>query len=145
MGSWVPTGLFFFFRALKLIFINLGGKNEIPLGVPPTPNKGTTTCPAPPKQHSGPLFGPTSLRKMWRVSFVLMPALASSGTAPASSGEVVKISREAARSWILGHNVFLWSCKVKIYVLGAFGAHCRALANLAKARQSSPERVCDYK
>ena len=55
---------FFFFRALKLIFINLGGKNEIPLGVPPTPNKGTTTCPAPPKQHSGPLLGPASLRKM---------------------------------------------------------------------------------
>ena len=49
--------------------------------------------------------------------------------APASSGEVVKISREAARSWILGHNVFLWSCKVKIYILGAFGALSPALAN----------------
>ena len=77
---------FFFFRALKLIFINLGGKTEIPLGVPPTPNEGTTTCPAPPKQHSGPLFGPTSLRKMWRVNFVLMHA--SSGKALASSGEL---------------------------------------------------------
>ena len=63
-----------------------------------------------------------------------MPALASSGTAPASSGEVVKILREAARSWILGHNVFLWSCKVKIYVLGAFGALSPAPANLARAR-----------
>ena len=48
----------------KLIFINLGGKNEIPLGVPPTPKKATSKCPAPPKQHSGPLFGPASLRKM---------------------------------------------------------------------------------
>ena len=76
----------FFFRALKLFFINLGGKNEIPLGVPPTPNKGTTTCPAPPKQHSGPLFGPASLRKMWRVSFVLMHA--SSGELWHSSGEL---------------------------------------------------------
>ena len=84
---------FFFFRALKLIFINLGGKNEIPLGVPPTPNKGTTTCPAPPKQHSGPLFGPASLRKMWRVSFVLMHA--SSGELWHSSGE---LRRALARS-----------------------------------------------
>ena len=83
----------FFFRALKLIFINLGGKNEIPLGVPPTPNKGTTKCPAPPKQHSGPLFGPASLRKMWRVSFVLMHA--SSGELRHSSGE---LRRALARS-----------------------------------------------
>ena len=130
-GAGCPQG-FFFFRALKLIFINLGGKNEIPLGVPPTPNKGTTTCPAPPKQHSGPLFGPASLRKMWRVSFVLMHA--SSGELWHSTGEVVKISREAVRSWILGHNVFLWSCKVKIYILGAFGALSPAPANLARAR-----------
>ena len=87
-GAGCPQG-FFFFRALKLIFINLGGKNEIPLGVPPTPNKGTTTCPAPPKQHSGPLFGPTSLRKMWRVSFVLIHAI--SGELWHSSGEIFKI------------------------------------------------------
>ena len=125
MGSWVPTGLFFFFRALKLIFINLGGKNEIPLGVPPTPNKGTSKCPAPPKQHSGPLFGPASLRKMWRVSFVLMHA---------SSGELWRGRQNFARSWILGHNGFLWSCKVKIYILGAFGALSPAPANLARAR-----------
>ena len=58
-----------------------------------------------------------------------MSAPANSGTAPASSGEVVKISRGAARSWILGHNGFLWSCKVKIYILGAFGALSPALAN----------------
>ena len=87
---------FFFFRALKLIFINLGGKNEIPLGVPPTPNKGTTTCPAPPKQHSGPLFGPASLRKMWRVSFVLMHA--SSGELRHSSGELWRGRQNFARS-----------------------------------------------
>ena len=55
---------------------------------------------------------------------------ASSGTAPASSGKVV------ARSWILGHNGFLWSCKVKIYILGVFGALCqfrRILPELAGA------------
>ena len=65
-----------------------------------------------------------------------MPALASSGTAPASSGEVVKFSRELRRSWILGHNGFLWSCKVKIYILGVFGALCqfrRILPELAGA------------
>ena len=54
-----------------------------------------------------------------------MPAPASSGTAPASSGEVVKISRGAARSWILGRNGFLWSCKVKLYILGVFGVICQ--------------------
>ena len=118
---------FFFFRALKLIFINLGGKNEIPLGVPPTPNKGTTTCPAPPKQHSGPLFGPASLRKMWRVSFVLMHA---------SSGELWRGRQNFARSWILGRNGFLWSYKVKLYILGALGALSPVPANLARARHN---------
>ena len=65
-----------------------------------------------------------------------MPAPASSGTAPASSGEVVKISHELRRSWILVHNVFLWSFKVKIYILGVFGALCqfrRILPELAGA------------
>ena len=68
---------------------------------------------------------------------------ASSGELWHSSGELwrdFQNLREAARSWILGHNVFLWSCKVKIYILGAFGTLSPALANRSgKLWQSSGE------
>ena len=137
MGSWVPTGLFFFFRALKLIFINLGGKNEIPLGVPPTPNKGTTTCPAPPKQHSGPLFGPTSLRKMWRVNFVLM--YGELRRALASSGEIFKICAKLRGAGFWVTMCFYGHVKSRYTFWGHLGPIAelwQILPKLAKARQS---------
>ena len=91
----------------KLMKINFKArKKKKALWAPSSPTKGATKCPLPPKQHSGPLFGPASLRKMWRVSFVLMHA---------SSGELWRGRQNFARSWILGHNGFLWSCEVKLY------------------------------
>ncbi len=132
----MPTGLFFF-RALKLIFINLGGKNEIPLEVPPTTKKVPPRAPHLPNNILALYLGQQALERCGEsVLCSCMPAPASSGTAPASSGEVVKFSRELRQSWILGHNGFLWSCKVKIYILGVFGALCqfrRILPELAGA------------
>ena len=140
MGSWVPTGLFFFFRALKLIFINLGGKNEIPLGVPPTPNKGTTTCPAPPKQHSGPLFGPASLRKMWRVSFVLMHA--SSGELWHSSGELRRALARSSkfRAKLRGAGFWVTMCFYgHVKSRYTFWGYLGPFASSGESCQSSPE------
>ena len=78
----------------KLMKINFKArKKKKALWAPSSPTKGATKCPLPPKQHSGPLFGPASLRKMWRVSFVLMHA--SSGELWHSSGE---LRRALARS-----------------------------------------------
>ena len=136
----------FFFRALKLIFINLGGKNEIPLGVPPTPNKGTTTCPAPPKQHSGPLFGPTSLRKMWRVNFVLMhassgKALAQLWRALASSGEIFKICAKlrGAGFWVTmcfyGHVKSRYTFWGYLGPFASSGESCQSLPELGMRLQ----------
>ena len=54
----------------------------------------------------------------------------------ASSGELWRGRQNFARSWILGRNGFLWSCKVKLYILGVFGALCqfrRILPELAGA------------
>ena len=121
----------------KLMKINLKARKNKNLWAPYSPNKGTTKSPAPPKQQPDPLFGPASLRKMWPVSFVLMHA--SSGELRHSSGEreLWRGRQNFARSWILGHNaqwVSMWSCKVKIYILGAFGALSPAPANLARAR-----------
>ena len=81
----------------KLMKINFKArKKKKALWAPSSPTKGATKCPLPPKQHSGPLFGPASLRKMWRVSFVLMHGELwhSSGTALASSGDVARSCAE---------------------------------------------------
>ena len=55
-----------------------------------------------------------------------------SGELRHSSGELWQSSCGAPPSWILGRNGFLWSCKVKSHILGAFGA-------VSKSCQSSPE------
>ena len=124
----------------KLMKINFKARKKKALWAPCSPNKGTTKCPAPPKQHSGPLFGPASLRNMWRVSFVLMHA--SSGELRHSSGELWRGRQNFARSWILGRNGFLWSCKVKLYILGIFGALSPALTNLSpELATSSGNRI----
>ena len=81
----------------KLMKINFKArKKKKALWAPSSPTKGATKCPAPPKQHSGPLFGLASLRKMWRDSFVLMHA--SSGELWHSSGELWRGRQNFARA-----------------------------------------------
>ena len=84
-------------------------------------------CASIPQKDAGYGYLSKSLIQLWR-------ALAQLRRALASSGEIFKMLRGAARSWILGRNEFLWSCKVKLYILGAFWAFCAVLANLARAR-----------
>ena len=67
---------------------------------------------------------------------VLCSLHASSGELRHSSGELWRGRQNFARSWILGRNGFLWSFKVKLYILGVLGALSPALANLARARHN---------
>ena len=83
----------FFFCALKLIFINLGGKNEIPLSgstqYPPPQTKVPASAPHLPNNILALYLGQQALERCGE------SVLCSCMPAPASSGEVVKISRGA--------------------------------------------------
>ena len=47
----------------------------------------------------------------------------------------------AARSWILGGNGFLWSCKVKLHILVAFGAVSQFRRILPEVAGSGANRI----
>ena len=125
----------------KLMKINFKArKKKKALWAPSSPTKGATKCPAPPKQHSGPLFGPASLRKMWRVSFVLMHA--SSGELWHSSGELRRALARSSkfRAKLRGAGFWVTMCFYgHVKSRYTFWGYLGPFASSGESCQSSPE------
>ena len=110
----------------------------------PRPNMGSTSTPRPNQRHQQVAwaYSTTSVSFFWRNKPYIDFVQKTHFKFMASSGELCQICaqlRGALRALAMGHNGFLWSCKVKLHSLGAFWAVCqfrRALPELAGARQS---------
>ena len=112
-------------------------------------NMGSTSTPRPNQRHQQVAwaYSTTSVSFFWRNKPYIDFVQKTHFKFMASSGELCQICAQLHRappSWILGHNGFLWSCKVKLHSLGAFWTVCqfqRALPELAGARQN---KLCDF-
>ena len=115
----------------------------------PRPNMGSTSTPRPNQRHQQVAwaYSTTSVSFFWRNKPYIDFVQKTHFKFMASSGELCQVRgqlRGALPALAKGHNGFLWSCKVKLHSLGAFGAVChfqRALPELAGARQSW---LCDF-
>ena len=132
-------------RLLMVLFddANFWLKMRMKINVVAKTNMGSTSTPRPNQRHQQVAwaYSTTSVHVsfFWRnkpyIDFVQKSHLKFM----ASSGELCQICaqlRGALRALAMGHNGFLWSCKVKLHSLGAFWAVCqfrRALPELAGA------------